>query len=85
MQYPFRQQHFLGLIQHRLDYNFISHIFQEMVKDSKILRAMSADHLAPFCSFQDFKGSGRQKFKNSLGSNKDFIQKSTEHSQKVQE
>ena len=85
MQYTFRQQHFSGLIQHRLDHNFISHIFQEMVKDSKILRTMSADHLAPFCSFQHFKGSGRKKFKNSLGSNEDFIQKSTEHSQKVQE
>ena len=39
-QYTFRQQHFPGLIQGRLDHIFISHNFQEVVKDSEILFAM---------------------------------------------
>ena len=89
MQYIFRQQHFSSLIQCRLDYNFISPNFQEMVKDSEILCNMSIDHSALFCSFQHFnklkKGSGLWKFNNSLVSNEDFIQKGTEHIQKVNE
>ena len=52
MQYTFRQKHFLGLIQRRLDYIFISHNFPEAVKDSEILDAMSTNHSALFCSFQ---------------------------------
>ena len=51
MQYAFRQQHFSGLIQRRLDYIFISHNFQEVVKDSEILYIMSTNHSALFCSF----------------------------------
>ena len=89
MQYTFRQQHFSGLIQRRLDYIFISHNFQEVVKYSEILCVMSTDHSALFCSFQRFnklkKGSGLWKFNNSLVSNEDFIQKGTEHIQKVNE
>ena len=70
MQYSFRQQHFPGLIQGRLDYVFISHNFQEVVKDSEILCAMWTDHSALFCSFQCFsklkKGLCLWKFNNSL-------------------
>ena len=86
MQYTFGQQHFSGLIQRRLDYIFISHNFQEVVKDSEILCAMSTDHSALFCSFQRFnklKSYGLWKFNNSLVSNKDFVQNCTEHIQKV--
>ena len=77
MQDTFRQQHFPGLIQGRLDYSFISHNFQEVVKDSEILCAMWTDHSALFCSFQCFsklkKGSCLWKFNNSLVLNEDFI------------
>ena len=54
MQYTFRQQQFSGLIKHRLDYIFVSHNLQEVVKDSEILRPMSTDHSAFVCSFQRF-------------------------------
>ena len=87
MQYTSSQQCFSGLIQHRLDYIFISHNFQEVFKDSEIIRTISTDHLALFCSFRHFrklkKGSDLQKFNDSLGLNEDFIQKCTEHIQKV--
>ena len=87
MQHTFRQQHVLGLIQCRLDYIFISHDFQEVIKDSEILCALSTDHSALFCFLQHFNklknGSGLWKFNNSLVSNKDFIQKCTELIQKV--
>ena len=79
MEHIFREQHFSGLIQRRLDYIFISHNFHGVVKDSKILCAMSTDHSAPLCFFQHFKklkkGSGLWKFNNSLISNEYFIQK----------
>ena len=79
MQYTFRQQHFVGLIQRRLDYIFIYHNFQEVVQNSEILGAISTDHSSLFCSFQHFsklkKGSGLWKFNNSLVSNKYFIHK----------
>ena len=87
MQYTFRQQHFSGLIQRRLDYIFISHNFQEVVKDSEILCALSTDHSDLFCSFQRFNKLKKDLWKsnNSLVSNEDFIQKCTEHIQKVKE
>ena len=89
MQYTFRKQYFSGLIQHTLDYIFISHNFQEVITDSEIISTISTDHLALFCSFQHFKklnkGSGLQKFNNSLGLNEDLIQKCTEHIQNVKE
>ena len=88
MEYTFRQQHFAGLIQRRLDYIFISHNFQEVVKYSEILCVMSTDHSAFFCSFQHFnkfkKGSGLWKFIMKMKI-KDTIQKCKEHIQKVKE
>ena len=78
----------MGLIQRRLDYNLISHNFQEVVKNSEILCATSTDYSALFCSFQHFnklKGSDLWKFNNSLVSNEDFIQKCIEHIQKVEQ
>ena len=78
---PKKMQPFCGLNQHRLDYIFISHNIQEVVKDSEILCAMSTDHSALICSFQHFKklkkGSGLWKFNNSLVSNEDLKQKCT--------
>ena len=80
---------FLGLIQRWVDYIFVSHNFQEVVKDLEIFCAMSTDHSVLLCSFQLFnklkKGSGLWKFNNSLVSNEDFIQKFTEHIRKVKE
>ena len=52
MQYTSWQQHFTSLIQRRFDYVFIFHNFQEVVKNSEILGAVSTDHLTLFCSFQ---------------------------------
>ena len=82
MQYTFRKQHFPGLIQHRLDYVFIS-------QNTEILSVMSTNHSALFCFFQHFnkleEGSDLLKFNNSLVSNEDFIQTCIEHVQKVKE
>ena len=89
MQYTFRQQHLFGLIQCRLDYVLISRNFQGVVGNSESLGAMPTDRSALFCSFQHFNKlkvcSGLWKFNNSLVSNEDFIQKCTEHIQKVKE
>ena len=52
-QYPFRQQHFSGFIQRRLDYIFISQNFQEIAKNTEILNAISTDHSPVLCSFQN--------------------------------
>ena len=83
MHYTFRQQHFCGLIEHRLDYILISHNFQEVVKDPEILCDMSTDHSHLFFSCQHFnelrKGSDILKFNNSLVSNENFVQKCTKH------
>ena len=48
LQYTFRQQHFSGIIQRRLNYIIVSFNFQELIKDSEILRALSTDHSALF-------------------------------------
>ena len=89
MLYTSWQQHFTSLTQRRFDYVFILHNFQEVVKDSEILGAMSTDNSTLFCSFQRFnklkRGSGLRKFNNSLISNKYFIQKCTKHIQNVKE
>ena len=53
-----------------LDYIFISHSFQEVVKDLEILYAISTDQSAFFYSFQHFSklksGADLWKFNNSL-------------------
>ena len=70
INYTFRQQHFSGLIQRRLDYVFISQNFQEMIKKTEIFAAISTDHSPVFCSVQKATNSARGpalwKFNNSL-------------------
>ena len=77
--YTFRQQHFSGLIQRRLDYIFLSLSFQELIKKPEFLNAFSTDHSPVFCFIeacsQFEKGSGLWKFNNSLPLNEEFAAK----------
>ena len=43
-QFTFRQNHFSGYIQRRLDYFFVSNSLQEAIKNVDILAAFSTDH-----------------------------------------
>ena len=52
-QYTFRQQHFSGFIQRRLDYIFISQNFQEIAVHTIILNPISTDQSRVLCSFQN--------------------------------
>ena len=49
-KYTFRQKHLSAIIQQRLEYIFISQNFQEYVKKSDVLNALSTDHSPVFCS-----------------------------------
>ena len=77
--YTFRQQHFSGLIQRRLDYIFLSLSFQELIQKSEFLNAFSTDHSPVFCSIeacsQFEKGSGLWKFNSFLLLNEEFVAK----------
>ena len=76
-QYTFRQQHFSGFLQRRLDYIFISQNLQEIAKHTEILNAISTDHSPVLCSFQNLnqcqRGTGLWKFSNSLVCNEEYI------------
>ena len=75
--FTFRQKHFSGVIQRRLDYLFVSSNLQETISNVNIMNAFSTDHSPVFCSFmkgfQYVKGPGFWKFNNSLLSNTDFV------------
>ena len=75
--FTFRQKHFSGIIQRRLDYLFISNSLQETISSVDILNAFSTDHSTFFCSFikclKFAKGPGFWKFNNSLICNSDFV------------
>ena len=77
--FTFRQKHFTGIIQQRLDYIFVSNSLQESVKKTEILNALSSDHSPVFCSFVNndtfAHGSGVWKFNNSLLLNTEFVKK----------
>ena len=49
--YTFRQKHFSGFIQRRLDYIFVSQNLQERTRYVDILNAVATDHSPVFCSF----------------------------------
>ena len=72
-----QQKHLTGIIQHRLDYLFVSNTLQESVEKKKILNALLSSHSPVFCSFVDsdtfVHGSGVWKFNNSLLFNTDFL------------
>ena len=68
--FTFRQKHFSGFIQRRLDYIFVSQNLQERTRNVDILNAVSTDHSPVFCSFVNnstefLKGPGIWKFNNS--------------------
>ena len=72
----FRQKHFSGVIQRRLDCIFISNSLQETISNADILNAFSTDRAPVFCSF--IKGlkysEGFWKFNNSLISNNGSVE-----------
>ena len=76
--FTFRQKHFSGIIQRRLDYMLISNSLQESVSNLNILNAFATDHSPVFCSFiksSKYKnGPGFWKFNNSLILNSDFVE-----------
>ena len=77
-QYTFRQQHFSGFIQRRLDCIFISQNFLEIAKHTEILNAINTDRFPVLCLlFQNLNqfqgGSGLWKFNNSLVSNEQHV------------
>ena len=76
--FTFRQRHFSGLIQRRLDYLFISQKLQESVKKIQILSSFSSDHSPILASFVisinvSLCGPGLWKFNNSLVTNAKFV------------
>ena len=75
--FTFRQRHFPGILQRRLDYLFVLNNIQESVKNVKILNALSTDHSLLFCPVLNLTnisgGRGLWKFNNSLISNNNFV------------
>ena len=71
--YTFRQKHFSGFIQRRLDYIFVSQNLQERTRNVDIL----SDHSPVFCSLANStefrKGPGIWKFNNSLIFDRNFV------------
>ena len=67
--FAFRQRHYSGFIQRRLDYIFLSNKLQESIKKVEILNALSTDHSPIFCSIFNrnisLRGPGLWKFNNS--------------------
>ena len=68
-QYTFRQHHFSGFLQRRLDYSFISQNLQEIAKDTEILNAISTDHSPVSCQ----REPGLWKFNNWLAFNEEYV------------
>ena len=64
-------------IQRRLDYIFVSQHFQEIVKQTQLLIAISTDHSPVLCSFENInqcqRGPGLSKFIKSLVSNEEYV------------
>ena len=86
--FTFRQRHFSGLIQRRLDYLFVSQKLQESVKKIQILSSFSADHSPILASFVisnnvSLRGPGLWKFNNSLVTNAKFVEEMNEHIRKI--
>ena len=67
--FAFRQKHFYGFIQQRLDYISVLQSFQERTRNVDILNAVLTDHLPVFSllnSTEFSKSPGIWKFNNSL-------------------
>ena len=76
-RYTFRQKHFSGFIQRRLDYIFISNSLQESVLKTEVLPSVLSDHSPVQISFGNSdclpKGPGIWKMNNSLLGDADFV------------
>ena len=81
--FTFRQKHFTGIIQQKLDYIFFSNRLQESVEKAEILNALSSNHFLIFCSFVNndtfAHGSSVWKLNNSLLLNTEFVKKLKAH------
>ena len=79
----FRQNHFSGYIQRRLDYFFVSNSLQEAIKSVNILASFSTDHSPIFITLSKLneftEGKGLWKFNNSLIFNEDYVEKMKNH------
>ena len=82
-RFTFRQKHFSGLIQRRLDYFFVSNLLQESVKHTDILASLSSDHSPILISLMKCinpsRGRGLWKFNCSLLKNANFVEKMKNH------
>ena len=82
-QFTFRQKHFSGVIQRRLDYLFISNSLQESIGKIEILNSLQSDHSPIKCCFNTtfnyIRGKGLWKFNNSLVENKESVEKMIAH------
>ena len=83
-RYTFRQNHYSGFVQWRLDYIFVSNYLQEYIKTTDIFNA-SSTILSDFCTFSihiNFqKGRGFWKFNNWLVLNENSVDQMRNHIQ----
>ena len=79
----FRQNHYSGFIQRRLDYFFISNTLQDTARNTDVFAALCSDHSPIFFSLDKkidaSRGRGLWKFNNSLTSNCIYIEKMKTH------
>ena len=72
-RFTFRQQHWSGFIQRRLDYIFTSNSLQESVLNTEVLPDFLSDHSPVFISYNEMRnipiGPGFWKFNSSLLNN----------------
>ena len=82
-RFTFRQNHFSGFIQRRLDYFFVSNTLQECIKNPDILASFATDHspiVITYSKNKEFKrGKGLWKFNSSLCSNSEFTENMKNH------
>ena len=76
--FAFRQKHFSGFIQRRLEYIFVSQNLQERATNVDILNTVSTDHSPVFCLLVNSTEFGKDpsvwKFNNSLIFDCNFVE-----------
>ena len=81
-RYTFRQRHFSGFLQRRLDYFFVSSNLQQNIDKAEIANALYTDHSPIIIKISPDKkanpGPGSWKFNNSLLIDDVFVQKMDE-------
>lgn len=82
-RYTFRQNHYSGFIQRRLDFFFISNSLQEQVSCTDVTNAFCTDHSPILFTLgeihQSPRGRGLWKFNNSLISNEEYLARMKKH------